>query len=120
MSTLPAPPEHSTGPTGAAWSIVTLAAHLCVAPDVVHAALTAPEFPDLHDDHVTYRDVGADRDWMGNCWLYDEAAERIAAQFPAAAIARAILADRHPRSVFADDRDLCALAEHVVTHGGAT
>ncbi len=120
VSTLPAPPEHSTGPTGAAWSIVTLAAHLCVNPAVVDA-LTADtgrdeDNPDIHSIHPFQSYLDGDGDWISDCWMHDGAAERIATQFPAAGIARAVLAAEMPTL---SGSALRVLAEHVVTHGGA-
>lgn len=112
---LPSPPHDHTR-----WSIVTLAEHLAVTPSVVDALVADPETedgdsPDFHSarpDH-TYQD--ADREWLGDVWLTDEAASRIAAELPAAAIARAVVAADMPTL---SGPALLALAEHVLTHGG--
>lgn len=113
---LPSPPHDHTR-----WSIVTLAEHLAVTPAVVDALMAHPETeggdsPDFHSARFDYTYQDADREWLGDVWLTDEAASRIAAELPAAAIARAIVAGVPP----ATDAALLALAEHVLTHGGQT
>lgn len=112
---LPSPPHDHTR-----WSIATLAGHLCVSPAVVDALLVDPETededsPDFHSARPGHTYQDADREWLGDCWLHDEAAARIAAVLPAAAIARAVLAADMPAI---SGPALLALAEHVLTHGG--
>lgn len=116
--TLPAPPD-----TDRHWSIVTLAELLCVAPAVVDALLTpgadggTDESPDLHGPRPghTYRGVadGLPED-LGDCWLTDEAAERIAEALPVGLIARRIVdAGRVARLDGVFD-----FAAHIVRHAG--
>jgi hypothetical protein len=121
VSTLPDPPDGHT-----LWSIVTLAKLLCVAPAAVDALLTAG--PTSDDDSPAFRAARVGHFYevpgmtLGDCWLRDEAAERIAAALPAARLARIILADPDGLDESVQriaGPALLALAQHVVTHGGS-
>jgi hypothetical protein len=114
---LPAPPNGDTR-----WSIVTLAKHLCVPVSAVHDELTPDEdedgdSPDFHSNRtfVLYEVDGAD---YGDCWLTEEAAERIAAALPSGLLARRI-ADGHPAGTALLGPDhIHDLARHIVEHLG--
>lgn len=93
--TLPAPPNADR-----LWSITTLAEYLCVAPAQVDALLTpdGEGSTDNSDDLQSARIGGADYvdtygETCADCWLWTEAAERIADELPAGVIARQIVAD---------------------------
>jgi hypothetical protein len=120
-TTLPAPANGDTR-----YSIVTLAELLCVAPASVDALLTddeqgdIEESPDLHSarSFVTYR--ASDGAEYGDCWLTDEAAERIASELPVGLLARRVVADIPEAAALLGWDQIHALAQHIVTHGGAS
>lgn len=113
--TLPATPHGSQH-----WSIVTLAQHLCVPAAVVNERLIPcpeggmDESPDLHSTRpfITYLDARSE--WLGDCWLTEEAAERIAAALPVGIVARRIV----EAGSLGDDDATYRLALHIVEHSG--
>ena len=111
-SMLPDPPEEK------GWSIVTLAAHLCLPAHVVFAHLDVDA--DLSRDRIGHSFCDADSWPQGDCYLWLVAAERIAALHPAATIARAIIADpdllEHVQRI--SGPALLHLARHIVDHSG--
>jgi hypothetical protein len=121
-----------TAPTGALavppsgdtrWSIITLAAYLCVPPAAVDAELLPDEdgdgdSPDLHSARRFAYYRAADGEDSGDCWLTHEAAERIAAALPAGLLARRIAAGTPEEAQLAPDL-VWALARHIVDYPGA-
>lgn len=111
-SMLPDPPEEG------GWSIVTLAAHLCLPAHVVFAHLDLDA--DLRGDRLGHSFDDADNWPQGDCYLWPVAAARVAALHPAATIARAIVAD--PDLLAQVQRisgpALLHLARHIVDHSG--
>ncbi|GAA0897896.1 hypothetical protein [Pseudonocardia zijingensis] len=117
---LPTPPDGDSR-----WSIVTLAAHLCVPPAAVDAELLPPDdgddggdSPDFHSARrfVTYDNAaGEDR---GDCWLTHKAAERIAAALPAGLLARRVAADQPEAAALLGWDQIHALARHIVDYAG--
>jgi hypothetical protein len=81
-ATLPAPPHGDTH-----YSVVTLAKLLCVTPDTVDALIDDGDVRSIRL-FVTYADANGEP--LGDVWLEDYAAERIAAQLPAGLLARRI------------------------------
>jgi hypothetical protein len=114
---LPAPPDGDVR-----WSIVTLAAHLCVPPAAVDAEIHTDPDGDSDDfygtrPYGTYDNAaGEDR---GDVWLTTEAADRIAAALPAGLLARRITAGR-PEDARLDPDLVWALARHIVDYTGGT
>lgn len=111
-SMLPDPPEEG------GWSIVTLAAHLCLPAHVVFADLDTAA--DLCGDRLGYSFYDADQWSLGDCYVRPAAVERVAAQHPAGIIARAIVSD--PDLLEQVQRisgpALLHLARHIVDHSG--
>jgi hypothetical protein len=113
---LPAPPDGDVR-----WSIVTLAAYLCVPPAAVDAEILTDSHGDSDDFHsarlfVSYDNAaGEDR---GDCWLTHEAAERIAAALPAGLLARRVAADQPEAAALLGWDQIHALARHIVDYAG--
>lgn len=116
---LPAPPNGARF-----WSIVTLAQHLCVPPAVVDTQLDSgsdggvDESPDIHSIRLGYSYRAADGEHLRDCFLTDEAADRIAAALPAGLLARRIAAGHPAGTALLGYDQIADLALHIVEHLG--
>lgn len=115
---LPAPPQGDPR-----WSIVTLAEYLCITPAAVDGNLTVT--PDDDSEDLTSARIGVsyvdrDGDDLGDCFMHDEAAERIATLFPVGPLARAVLADEPEMAALLGWDQIYAMAQHIVEMAGAS